>query len=123
MGRKVPRAWACHPVHPRRRVGGFGTNSSEGSEASPSRLVLAERCARIVRRLPPDGYAGGKIQLVHYSAAREYGLKPGHAQLTRFFRDQIDSALFVGRDALPTLCNGFQRLCLATDVEGKVTPP
>src|SRR3546814_20519791 len=59
-GRKVPRPWACHPVHPRRRGGGFGTNSSEGSEASPSRLVLAERCARIVRRLPPDGYAGGE---------------------------------------------------------------
>src|SRR3546814_2031403 len=61
----------------------------------------------------------GKIQLVHYSAAREYGLKPGHAQLTRFFRDQIDAALFDGCDAQPEIWNGFQRLCLADDVESK----
>src|SRR3546814_19257724 len=65
----------------------------------------------------------GKIQLVHYSAAREYGLKPGHAQLTRFFRDQIDAALFDGCDAQPEIWNGFQRLCLADDVESKVTLP
>src|SRR3546814_13109003 len=65
----------------------------------------------------------GKIQLVHYSAAREYGLKPGHAQLTRFFRDQIDAALFDGCDAQPGIWNGFQRLCLADDVESKVTLP
>src|SRR3546814_10353272 len=65
----------------------------------------------------------GKIQLVHYSAAREYGLKPGHAQLTRFFHDQIDAALFDGCDAQPEIWNGFQRLCLADDVESKVTLP
>src|SRR3546814_17097151 len=65
----------------------------------------------------------GKIQLVHHSAAREYGLKPGHAQLTRFFRDQIDAALFDGCDAQPEIWHGFQRLCLADDVESKVTLP
>src|SRR3546814_12540271 len=64
-----------------------------------------------------------KIQLVHYSAAREYGLKPGHAQLTRFFRDQIDAAHFDGCDAPPEIWNGFERLCLADDVQCKITLP
>src|SRR3546814_7850695 len=64
-----------------------------------------------------------KIQLVHYSAAREYGLKPGHAQLTRFFRDQIDAALFAGCDAQPEIRDGFQRLGLADDMESNVQLP
>src|SRR3546814_5266702 len=64
-----------------------------------------------------------KIQLVHYSAAREYGLKPGHAQLTRFFRDQIDAAFFDGCDAQPEIRNGFQRLCLADDMKSNVALP
>src|SRR3546814_17543050 len=63
-----------------------------------------------------------KIQLVHYSAAREYGLKPGHAQPTRFFRDQIDAAFFDGCDAQPEIRNGFQRLCLADATKSNVAP-
>src|SRR3546814_6481893 len=69
------------------------------------------------------GMQAGKVQLVHYGAAREYGLKPGHAQLTRLFCDQIDAALFDGCDAEPEIRNGFQRLCLADDMKSKVALP
>src|SRR3546814_2460807 len=49
--------------------------------------------------------------------------KPGHAQLTRFFRDQIDAAFFDGCDAQPEIRNGFQRLCLADDMKSNVALP
>src|SRR3546814_6357508 len=50
-------------------------------------------------------------------------MKPGHAQLTRFFRDQIDAAFFDGCDAQPEIRNGFPRLCLADDMKSNVALP